>query len=105
MHGPTSGSLVQSVVSLCKKSKNVMSIYLRTFFYHMKMKWEKEPHLEKINPILPRGGGIMASPTMNPSAALAWSGLLQLPDFVPFHICQVPESQFWCLFFKKIEKN
>ena len=30
--------------------------------------------------------------------------LTKLPDFVPFHICQVPESQFWCLFFKKLKK-
>ena len=29
--------------------------------------------------------------------------LTKLPDFVPFHICQVPESQFWCLFFKKLK--
>ena len=28
--------------------------------------------------------------------------LTKLPDFVPFHNCQVPESQFWCLFFKKL---
>ena len=30
--------------------------------------------------------------------------LTKLPDFVPFRICQVPESQFWCLFFKKLKK-
>merc|ERR1712079_994843 len=30
--------------------------------------------------------------------------LTKLPDFVPFHICQVPESQFWRLFFKKLKK-
>ena len=30
--------------------------------------------------------------------------LTKPPDFVPFHICQVPESQFWCLFFKKLKK-
>ena len=30
--------------------------------------------------------------------------LTKLPDFVPFHICQVLESQFWCLFFKKLKK-
>ena len=29
--------------------------------------------------------------------------LTKLPDFVPFHIFQVPESQFWCLFFKKLK--
>ena len=29
--------------------------------------------------------------------------LTKLPDFVPFHICQVPESQFWGLFFKKLK--
>ena len=29
--------------------------------------------------------------------------LTKLPDFVPFDICQVPESQFWCLFFKKLK--
>jgi len=28
--------------------------------------------------------------------------LTKLPDFVPFLICQVPERQFWGLFFKKI---
>merc|ERR1712173_578645 len=46
----------------------------------------------------------MAPPTMNPSAAVAWAMLTKLSDFVPFHICQVPESQFWCLFFKKLKK-
>ena len=30
--------------------------------------------------------------------------LTKLPDFVPFHISQVPESQFWRLFFKKLKK-
>ena len=28
--------------------------------------------------------------------------LTKLPVFVPFDICQVPESHFWCLFFKKL---
>ena len=27
----------------------------------------------------------------------------KLPDFVPFNVCQVQESQFWCLFFKKLK--
>ena len=26
------------------------------------------------------------------------------PEFVSFDSCQVPESQFWCLFFKKLKK-
>ena len=30
--------------------------------------------------------------------------LTKLPDFVPLNICQVPESQFWYLFFKKLKK-
>jgi len=30
--------------------------------------------------------------------------LTKLPDFVPFHIFQVPESQFFRLFFKKLKK-
>ena len=30
--------------------------------------------------------------------------LTKLPDFVPCDICQVPESQFWYLFFKKLKK-
>ena len=30
--------------------------------------------------------------------------LTKLPDFVPFHISQVPESQFWHLFFKELKK-
>ena len=30
--------------------------------------------------------------------------LTKLPDFVPFHVCHLPESQFWCLFFKKLKK-
>ena len=30
--------------------------------------------------------------------------LTKSPDFVPFHVCQVPESQFWCLFLKELKK-
>ena len=33
-----------------------------------------------------------------------WATLTKLPDFVPCDICQVPESQFWYLFFKKLKK-
>ena len=40
----------------------------------------------------------MAPPAMNLSATVIF------PDFVPFHTFQVPESQFWCLFLKKLEK-
>ena len=29
--------------------------------------------------------------------------LTKLPDFVPFDVCQVQESQFWCLLFKKLK--
>ena len=29
--------------------------------------------------------------------------LSKLPDFVPLDVCQVQESQFWCLFFKKLK--
>ena len=31
--------------------------------------------------------------------------LARLPDFVPFDTCQVQESQFWDLFFKKLKKS
>ena len=43
---------------------------------------------------------------MNPSAAVTRSGLpkTKLPDIVPFDNCQVPGSQFWCLFFEKLKK-
>ena len=30
--------------------------------------------------------------------------LTKLPDFVPCDICQVQESRFWYLFFKKLKK-
>ena len=59
----------------------------------------------QVNPILP--GGEPLWPPYHESTCrcrMVRAMLTKLPDFVPFHICQVPESQFWCLFFKKLKK-
>ena len=83
----------------------VQFMMMKLFESHI-IKFFKHITLQAISSLTlfyPGGGAIMAPPTMNPSAAVAWS-FTKLPDFVPFHICQVPESQFWCLFFKKLKK-
>ena len=61
--------------------------------------------VKPFNPILPGGGHY--GPPYHESVCrcrMVRAMLTKLPDFVPFHICQVPESQFWCLFFKKLKK-
>ena len=60
-----------------------------------------------LNPLVPGGGGGHYGPPYHESVCrcgMVRATLIKLPDFVPFHICQVPESQFWCLFFKKLKK-
>ena len=61
-----------------------------------------------INPILPggRGGGHYGPPYHESvcRCRMVRAMLTKLSDFVPFHICQVPESQFWRLFFKQLKK-
>ena len=59
-----------------------------------------------INPILPGGGGHYGPPYHESvcRCRMVRTTLTKLPDFVPFHISQVPESQFWRLFFKKLKK-
>ena len=57
------------------------------------------------SPILPEGGTLW--PPYQESVCHCHrvrATLTKLPDFVPFDICQVPESQFWCLFFEKLKK-
>ena len=63
----------------------------------------------QFKPILPRGP---LCPHYRPppyhgsvcQCRMVRATLTKLPDFVPFHICHVPESQFWCFFFKKFKK-
>ena len=59
-----------------------------------------------LNPILPGGGGHYGPPYHESICCcrMVRATLTKLPDFVPIHICQVPESQFWRLFFKKLKK-
>ena len=67
---------------------------------------ERETTILKILTLFYPGGGHYGPPYHESvcRCRMVRATLTKLPDFVPFHICQVPESQFWCLFFKKLKK-
>ena len=62
--------------------------------------------MDLLNPIWPRGGGHYGPPYHESvcCCCMVRATLTKLPDFVPLYISQVPESQFWHLFFKKLKK-
>ena len=60
----------------------------------------------KFNPILHEWGGPLWPPYHESVCRChkVRAIITKVPDFVPFDTCQVPESRFWCLFFKKLKK-
>ena len=98
-----------------------MSFHVREWTFKPLFNWVKNgvfaifhPVEKELNPyhtgvwrrVIEPGGGHYGPPYHESVCCcrMVRAMLTKLPDFVPFHICQVPESQFWCLFFKKLKK-